>query len=242
MKTRTQGFTLIELLVVIAIIGLLLSVLIPALQKSKEKTRALVCKTNLRSIGLGLRLYLDDYKNTAFDADEANGFFWKDANGKYLKPNSDDSYWGLVYLDYIDTPDVFACPSFQRVAELIYPVDPKLVQQAAFALNSNLNGKKISQLRSPSQFIVTHDHAEPKVENGSQDMFHNDGPGTMNLKHYRSGGGRSEFYRGIFRHNINLGDDFKTGGDANILWLDGHVDFLEETTGDNVPKRWYTGG
>ena len=40
---------------------------------------------------------------------------------------------------------------------------------------------------------------------------------------------------------IRRSDDFRTGGRANILWLDSHVSSLEETTGDNVPKRWYTG-
>jgi prepilin-type N-terminal cleavage/methylation domain-containing protein/prepilin-type processing-associated H-X9-DG protein len=33
----------------------------------------------------------------------------------------------------------------------------------------------------------------------------------------------------------------RTGGRANILWLDGHVSAIEETTGDDVEKRWYTG-
>jgi prepilin-type processing-associated H-X9-DG protein len=53
---------------------------------------------------------------------------------------------------------------------------------------------------------------------------------------------RAEFYRGIFRHNTRKSDDFETGGRANILWLDGHVESLEETTGDDVPEQWYTGG
>jgi len=62
------------------------------------------------------------------------------------------------------------------------------------------------------------------------------------LTHYRQGGDRAEFYRGIFRHNIRRSDKFRTGGRANILWLDGHVESLEETTGDDVSEEWYTGG
>jgi len=73
-------------------------------------------------------------------------------------------------------------------------------------------------------------------------MFFNKGPGTNNLTDYRQGGGRrSAYYRGIFRHNIRAHGPFRTGGRANVLWLDGHVSPIEETTGDNVPKRWYTG-
>jgi prepilin-type processing-associated H-X9-DG protein len=79
------------------------------------------------------------------------------------------------------------------------------------------------------------------MEQGSVDMFHNDGQGTMNLTHYRQGGERERFYRGIFRHNIRVSEPFRTGGSANILWLDAHVSRLNETTGDDVPEYWYTG-
>jgi prepilin-type processing-associated H-X9-DG protein len=65
----------------------------------------------------------------------------------------------------------------------------------------------------------------------------------MNLTSYRKslGGSRWFSYRQIFRHNIRFYEPEKTGGRTNILWLDGHVSSLEETTGDDVPLRWFTG-
>ncbi len=249
MARPSKAFTLIELLVVIAIIAILMGIIMPALQKAKEGAREAVCKSNLRNIGLGLTMYLQDNDFKPADCEKTNGFFWYDSAGRMRGTTDGDAYWGVAYARYIKETKVFGCPSYRSVAELIYPDEPDLIHHAAYGLNYNLFRKSgdvvrsTTTIRHPNQFIVCHDHAEPKIEEGSGDMFHNDGPGTMNLKHYRPGSprNRERFYRGIFRHNIRSGDAFKTGGRANILWLDAHVSSLKETTGDDVPEIWYTG-
>jgi len=60
-RLRKSGFTLIELLVVIAIIAILAAILFPVFAKARETARSASCKSNLRQIGQGWMMYVQDY-------------------------------------------------------------------------------------------------------------------------------------------------------------------------------------
>ena len=61
MVNERRAFTLIELLVVIAIIALLMGILIPALQRARKQGKEVVCRSNMRQIGLGAQLYAEEW-------------------------------------------------------------------------------------------------------------------------------------------------------------------------------------
>lgn len=83
-----KGFTLIELLVVIAIIALLMSILLPSLNKVKQMARTLVCKANLHNYGLAFAGFLAENNDKYFNFGNTNkSHGWKEE----LQPYFEDS-------------------------------------------------------------------------------------------------------------------------------------------------------
>ena len=75
---QRHGFTLIELLIVIAIIAVLLTILVPALQKAREQAKATVCQAHIRDYAMANQIYAADYKNRGVSVWWiGNAAFWK---------------------------------------------------------------------------------------------------------------------------------------------------------------------
>ena len=77
MKSFKKFFTLIELLVVIAIIAILAAMLMPALQKARDRAKTVGCTNNLKQVGNGLNMYNTDYNSWLYAGDkEPRKDFW----------------------------------------------------------------------------------------------------------------------------------------------------------------------
>lgn len=79
--TKAAAFTLVELLVVIGIIGLLIAILLPALEKARQQADSIKCMAGLRNIGIGLADYISSYNGWIPGGPITTGAFNVNANG-----------------------------------------------------------------------------------------------------------------------------------------------------------------
>jgi len=240
---KWRAFTLIELLVVIAIIALLMAILMPALRAAKDQAKKTVCTGHVKGLALAVRMYADDYDGKTHDS--PNNGLWDNAweNPPVVReygPNDSMAYWGIAYFPYARNKKIFRCPSTKRVDDWPEWGPPwglpsqKYFKYCSYGLNGYITNKKIDTgFKHQSEVIAFQDHIEQLLDDNG-DMFHIRPGEKINLTQWRSEPRATWFPEGIqecFRHR----------GVSVTVWLDAHVTEIKETTGEDVPRKWYTG-
>ena len=151
-----RSFTLIELLVVIAIIAILAAMLLPALSAARERARAANCMSNLKNIGLGTKMYIDDNKE----------FFPNFTTDYYLVTTKVAPYLVEINQSVATHADFFKCPSESNLYPANYATGNNIYHVTSnYAPNANLcgypnmiAGKSIKDVDCPDATMIWADY------------------------------------------------------------------------------------
>jgi prepilin-type N-terminal cleavage/methylation domain-containing protein len=260
MIMKKRAFTLIELLVVISIIAVLMSIMMPALQKARNSAKKIICSSNIKNLSQSTLLYVEDN-------DKHFPTMTVGQDGTYS--GSDASFWDDKIFTYVQNYDVFKCPltvsGFRESVKEIESYSGNVEKHrhvATYRFNRWLEGWDYQGTRPWPQGsgskVVTIPFSISQVKNTANVVMFSDGSGVRDsLNGLRK---FSYFYNGSLRympdimpaHDIRLKNSGviipfqmvpECSGGVSLGFSDGHVetitrfDYTIETVSNKTPPR-----
>ena len=229
---RRKGFTLVELLVVIGVIALLISILMPALQRAKEQANWVSCLSNMRQLGQAFTMYQNAHKGRfprpGVNQEQEDWIHWersRDINNSAL----------AQYIGRPVNPAVFRCASDDYMIRRSNPGNPYNYSYSAnyLILRLNWNGQyepgrvsppmRITEIVNPSDKIVLIDESMDTADDGCWAWQQSFGSGQNIISN---------------RHNRRKEDRANPdAGYGNVVFADGHADRIERRK--SFDQRFY---
>lgn len=235
MKGGKRNFTLIELLVVIAIIAILASMLLPALNRARERAHGTICVSNLKQQFHGINSYADDHNGmwggAVIDLPDMSGVRWYVPVAYYcglFKELKWGSWNGTRYTNWSGIQNgsggaeryrIMRCPADKTAwngtsALVNYGINAifnaSQTEFAAWDKPAALDRRKLSGVRRPSEVMGVGDSTENSLNADNNYRF---APGCSGSPMKNEDAGRPKRINLTRRHM----------GNANFLMLDGHV-------------------
>jgi len=208
-----KKFTLIELLVVIAIIGILVTLLMPSLGKAREKAREVVCKSNLRQIGVAQHLYLES-NGDRFCPSLVGNVSWDDRLSILMDRDLTQSQMDEAHLpSSVDVDNtILQCPSDDREMG-----NDKV--KRSFSMNSggtSWAGGDYSGLTRLDRSVLITD-----VEDLSNTIILGERFNNGNAIGKNGSTELGDYHTGHWKDAVHSRVDF-----YNVIFVDGHTEFL----------------